>query len=155
MILWGWGWWGTGTGCSEMWWMHHPSRLWRPGLTRLWATWSSCRCPRSLQGSWTRWPLKVCSNSKDSMVQCHGPFWPPGHTAGSCSDGCQLTTPDPFPSQSLPTPLLVWTKSCFKAWLRSARMLFGICHTAAFCKCLPPALLATTQLSHTSHQLTV
>ena len=25
-------------------------------------------CPCSLQGSWTRWPLKVPSNSKDSMI---------------------------------------------------------------------------------------
>jgi len=27
------------------------------------ATWSSCGCPYSLQGSWSRWPLKVPSNS--------------------------------------------------------------------------------------------
>ena len=32
------------------------------------STWSSCRCHCSLQGSWTRWPLKVLSNSKDSMI---------------------------------------------------------------------------------------
>ena len=30
-------------------------------LTYLW-------CPRSLQGSSSRWPLKVPSNSKDSMI---------------------------------------------------------------------------------------
>ena len=29
-----------------------------PGWTRLWATWSSCRCPCLLQGSWTRWSLR-------------------------------------------------------------------------------------------------
>ena len=26
------------------------------------------KCPCSLQGSWTRWPLKVPSNSKDFMI---------------------------------------------------------------------------------------
>ena len=26
-------------------------------------------CPCSLQGSWTRWPLKFPSNSKDSVIQ--------------------------------------------------------------------------------------
>jgi len=31
-----------------------------------WATWLSCRGPCSLQGSGTRWPLKVSSNSNDS-----------------------------------------------------------------------------------------
>ena len=35
---------------------------------RLWAPWSSCRCPCSLQDSWTRWPLEVPSHSDDSMV---------------------------------------------------------------------------------------
>ena len=25
-------------------------------------------CPRALQGSWTRWSLKVPSNNKDSMI---------------------------------------------------------------------------------------
>jgi len=39
----------------------------RPGWSRCWATWWSCGCPCSLQGSWTRWPLKIPSNSKDSM----------------------------------------------------------------------------------------
>jgi len=33
-----------------------------------WATWYSCACPCLLQGSWTRWPLKVPSNSKGSMI---------------------------------------------------------------------------------------
>ena len=36
--------------------------------TRWSATWWSCRCPCSLQGSWIRWPLKVRSNSSDSMI---------------------------------------------------------------------------------------
>ena len=39
-------------------------------LEGLWATWCSCRCPWSLQGSWTRWPLRVPSNSNDSMILC-------------------------------------------------------------------------------------
>jgi len=32
--------------------------------------WSSCQCPSSLQGSWTRLPLRVPSNSNnsDSMI---------------------------------------------------------------------------------------
>ena len=34
----------------------------------LWATWSSWRYPFSLQGGWARWPLKVLSNSKHSMI---------------------------------------------------------------------------------------
>ena len=38
------------------------------GRTGLWATWCSCRCPCSLQESWTRWPLKAPSNWYDSMV---------------------------------------------------------------------------------------
>ena len=32
------------------------------------STWWSCRCPCSLQGSWTRWSLRVPSNSKESMI---------------------------------------------------------------------------------------
>ena len=31
------------------------------------STWWSCRCLCSLQGSWTKWPLRVPSNSNDSM----------------------------------------------------------------------------------------
>ena len=27
-----------------------------------------CRCPCSLQGSWSRWPLRVPSDSNDSMI---------------------------------------------------------------------------------------
>ena len=37
--------------------------------------WLSCGCPCSLQGSWTRWPLKVPSNSKHSVIlffKCSG-----------------------------------------------------------------------------------
>ena len=37
-------------------------------LSWLWASWSSCRCPCSFQGSWIRWPLKVSSNSNNSMT---------------------------------------------------------------------------------------
>ena len=40
-------------GCPEMWWMPHPWRHSRSGWTGLWAAWSSCRCPCSLQGRWT------------------------------------------------------------------------------------------------------
>ena len=32
------------------------------------STWWSCRCPCSVQGSWTRWPLRVPSNSNDAMI---------------------------------------------------------------------------------------
>lgn len=32
------------------------------------ALWSSWRCPCSLWGGWTRWPLKVFSNPKYSMM---------------------------------------------------------------------------------------
>ena len=34
------------------------------------STWWSCRYPCSLQGSWTRWPLKVPSNFCDSDTSC-------------------------------------------------------------------------------------
>ena len=34
-----------------------PWRHSRSGWTGLWAPWSSCRCPCSLQGRWTRWPF--------------------------------------------------------------------------------------------------
>jgi len=37
----------------------------------LWATWSSWSCPCSLQGGWARWPLKVPSNPKHSMILPH------------------------------------------------------------------------------------
>ena len=37
-------------------------------LDRLWATWSSWRCPCSLQGGWARWPLKVPSSPNYSMI---------------------------------------------------------------------------------------
>ena len=33
-----------------------------------WATWSSWRCPCSLLGGWTRWPLKVPSKPNYSMI---------------------------------------------------------------------------------------
>lgn len=36
---------------------------------RLW-TWSSCKCLCSFRRSWTRWSLKVLSNSKNSMILC-------------------------------------------------------------------------------------
>ena len=48
--------------------MPHPWRQSRSRWTELWATWCSCRCPCSLQGIWTRWPLRVPSNSNNSMV---------------------------------------------------------------------------------------
>ena len=35
-----------------------------------WATWSSWRCPCSLQRRWARWPLKVPSNPKHSVILC-------------------------------------------------------------------------------------
>lgn len=38
---------------------HHPWRHSRSGWRELWAHWSSCSCPCSLQGSWIRWSLKA------------------------------------------------------------------------------------------------
>ena len=58
----------TGTGSLEVCWKPHPWGHSRPGLMGLWATWSSCGCPCSLQGSWTRWPLRAPSNSMDSLI---------------------------------------------------------------------------------------
>jgi len=59
----------TGTGCPERCWMPHPWRHSHSGWMGPWPTWCSCRCACSMQGSWTRWPLKVPSNSNDSMIQ--------------------------------------------------------------------------------------
>ena len=60
----------TGTAKLVLLWMSHPWVLSRWGCIRPWATCSSYACPCSLQGSWTGWPLKVLSNSKDSMILC-------------------------------------------------------------------------------------
>ena len=78
-------WWSTGTGCPEMWQMPHPWRHSKSGWMGLWAIWSSCRCPCSLQESWTRWYLRVTPNSNDPMMvqwfyanqasSCFGLLW--------------------------------------------------------------------------------
>ena len=34
--------------------------------------WLSCKCPCSFQGSWTRWPLRVLSNTNKSVILLHG-----------------------------------------------------------------------------------
>jgi len=52
--------------------MPHPWRLSRWGRIRPWATWSNCG---SLQGSWTRWPSDVPSNSKGSMILWKSLLW--------------------------------------------------------------------------------
>lgn len=49
--------------------MPHPWRSSRQGWIKPSASWFSCACPSSLQGSWNRWPLKFPSNSKDSVIQ--------------------------------------------------------------------------------------
>lgn len=49
-------------------WVLRPQRHPRPGWTTPWATWSSCWCPCSLQGSCTRWPSRVLFNSNDSAI---------------------------------------------------------------------------------------
>ena len=54
--------------CSETWWMPCPWRHSGSGWRGLWAAWSSCRGPCSLQGSWTRWLLKIPSNLNESMI---------------------------------------------------------------------------------------
>jgi len=51
-----------------MWWMPDPWRHSRAGWRELWATWTSCRCPYTLQGSWTRWTLRVPSNSNNTVI---------------------------------------------------------------------------------------
>lgn len=58
------------TGCSEGWWMSHLWRLSRSGGTGLWATWYGWRCPCSVQGVWTRWPLKVPSEPICDSMSC-------------------------------------------------------------------------------------
>ena len=54
--------------CTERWWMPSAWRHPGPDWTGLWVICWSCRCPCSLQKSWTGWPLRVPSNSNDSMV---------------------------------------------------------------------------------------
>ena len=39
------------------------------------STWLCYRCPFSLQRSWTRWPLKVPSNSNDIMTPWKAALW--------------------------------------------------------------------------------
>lgn len=39
-----------------------------PTALERWATWWSCGCPCSLQGDWTRWPLRVPSNPNHSTI---------------------------------------------------------------------------------------
>ena len=53
--------------CPEMWWNPHPWRL-KVRLDGALSIRSSCRCPCSLQGSWTRWPLRVPSISNYCMI---------------------------------------------------------------------------------------
>ena len=48
--------------------MPHPWKHSRSGWTGLWTTWPRWRCPCSLQGHWTRRPLKVPSNSNYCMI---------------------------------------------------------------------------------------
>ena len=74
-FLW-WGWWNTGTGCPERWLMPHPWKCSRPGWSRLWATWSSWRCPCSLQGGWAKRPLKVPSTPNRSVISSFSSFDP-------------------------------------------------------------------------------
>jgi len=51
----------------ERWWM---PKLWdiQVRLDGALSTWSSCRCPHSLQGGWSRWLIRVPFNSNDSMI---------------------------------------------------------------------------------------
>jgi len=58
----------TGTGCPERCWMPHPWRHSHSGWMGPWPTWCSCRCACSVQGSWTRWPVRVYCNSNDYMI---------------------------------------------------------------------------------------
>ena len=37
-------------------------------LERLWAPWCSCGCPCLLQGSWTRWSLRMPLSSDNSVI---------------------------------------------------------------------------------------
>ena len=59
--------------CPERWWMPHPWKHPRSGWMGLRATWSRCRCPCSLQGRWTRWPLRDSSNSNEYMILFYEP----------------------------------------------------------------------------------
>lgn len=93
-----------GTGCPEWGWIlllwTHP----RSGWMGLWPTWSSRRCPCSLQGGWTRWPLKVPFNPNYSMNLKNSAL--KNHSASL-----------PLLSQSL-VPDLVDGREIFKGWVQ-------------------------------------
>ena len=55
--------------------MPQPWKRSRSGWTGLWATCWSWRCPCLLQGGWTRWPLKVASNTNHSMILWSFHLW--------------------------------------------------------------------------------
>lgn len=52
-----------------------PWRHSRSGWIWLWASWLSCRHLCSLQGSCMGWPLRVPSNSENSMILWFKPAW--------------------------------------------------------------------------------
>jgi len=56
------------------------------------ATWSNCRYLCSLQGSWTRWPLRVPSYSNNSAILFLGTF----EESQICSLNFQLSLSDRF-----------------------------------------------------------
>ena len=56
------------------------------------STWGSCGCPCSLQGSWTRWPLQVPSNS---CLPDH--LTPKRPSSDPLSTGNFFLSADPFP----------------------------------------------------------
>lgn len=53
----------------------HPWKRSRPSWMRLWAACSSGRCPCSLQGTWTTWPLKVPYHTNHCMILRNWNMW--------------------------------------------------------------------------------
>jgi len=61
--------WSTETACLERWWTSHPWKTLKVRLDGTLSTWLGCGCSCSVQRSWSRWPLKVPSNSNNSICE--------------------------------------------------------------------------------------
>ena len=79
----------TGTDCQEGWWTSHPWKHSRWSCMGLWAIWSSCGRPSSLQESWIKWSLKLPSTNMVSQAAEYACSLQRCTTVGSC-DHCSF-----------------------------------------------------------------
>ena len=73
--------------------MPHPWQHSRSGWTGNWVTWLSCVCPCSQHGSYTRWPIRVPSNSNNSMTPWIAPVQEGAQEAAATQPPPQKTFP--------------------------------------------------------------